>query len=181
METFAQSREFIDNPHFGRDRESILANLALQDIDSPIRKLVAEISALPFCFSIQSCYGHFVDSTQPAPGNLEPVPAGDTGPVQYRIAYIALCLENSTPGRLFHEALEQVTVIDAENIQFGSPGWFWERYLNSYALQVEPRRFIDKDAVTVGHSEARHIQRIRDRFFAALAELVGEQKKWKMT
>lgn len=179
METFYQAREFVENPRFRRDRENILANLALQDIDLPIRKLVVEMSAVPYFFSIQSCYGHFVDSTQPAPDNLEPVSAGGTGPLQYRIAYIALCLENSKSGRLFREALEQITLIDSESIQFGSPGWFWERYPNSYALQVEPSRFIDKDAVTVGHSEARHIQRTRDRFFAALAELVGRQKVGK--
>ena len=89
----------------------------------------------------------------------------------YRIAYIALCLENTTSGRAFREALEQIRLIDPENLQFGSPGWFWERYPNSYVLQLEPRRFIDKDAVTVGYFEARQIQKIRDRFFAALAEL----------
>lgn len=177
METFEQPREFVENPRFRRDRENILASLDLQDIDSPIRKLVADLSALPCCFTIQSCYGHFVCSTQPSLDNLEPVPAGDTGTVRYRIAYIALCLENSTSGRAFREALEQITLIDPENIQFGSPGWFWERYPNSYALQLEPRRFIDKDAVTVEYFEARQIQKIRDRFFAALTELVQE-KKW---
>lgn len=180
METFAQSREFVENPRFRRDRERILAYLALQDIDSPIRKLVADMSALPFCFSIQSCYGHFVDPTQPALDNLEPVPAGGTGPVGYRIAYIALCLENSTSGRDFRTALEQITVIAPEYIQFGSPGWFWERYPNSYVLQLEPRRFIDKDAVSVGHSEARQIQNIRGRFFAALAEIL-QAKNWDVS
>lgn len=180
METFARPREFVENPRFRQDRECTLANLALQDIDSPIRKLVADLSALPYCFTIQSCYGHFVCSTQPAPDNLEPTPAADAGPVRYRIAYIALCLENSATGMAFRKALEQISLIDPEYIQFGSPGWFWERYPNSYALQVEPRRFIDKDAVTVEHFEARQIQKIRNRFFAALIELL-QAKNWDMS
>jgi len=38
METFDQAREFVENPRFRRDRENILANLVLQDIDPPIRR-----------------------------------------------------------------------------------------------------------------------------------------------
>lgn len=181
METFAQAREFIENPSFRRDRENILENLVWQEVDLPIRDLVASMSTLPYCYTIQSCYGHFVCSVQPTPENLAPVPDANPGPIRYRIAYIALCLENSTSGRAFREALEQITAIDPEYIQFASPGWFWERCPNSYVLQLEPRRFIDKDAVTVRHSEARHIQRIRGRFFAALAELVEGATKWEMT
>lgn len=172
METFTQAREFVKNPRFERDRETALANLVLVHIDPPIRELVAGLSALPFCFTIQSCYGHFVCSAHPAPDNLEPVPANAIGPVKYRIAYIALCLENSKPGRLFRTALEQVPAIDPEYIQFGSPEWFWKRCLNSFVLQVEPPQFVSKDVASVEPCEARHVQLVRDCFFARLAELV---------
>ena len=176
METFAQAREFVENPRFERDRENILANLVLENVDSPIRELVAGMSALPYCFTIQCCYGHFVCSANQAPDNLEPVPVNAIGPVEYRIAYIALCLENSTHGRLFRAALEQIPVTDPDYIQFGSPQWFWKRYLNSFALQVEPLQFVNKDVATVECCEARYIQRVRDRFFAHLAELVQAHK-----
>ncbi|MEE4217408.1 MAG: hypothetical protein V2I48_07360 [Xanthomonadales bacterium] len=174
METFAPAREFVENPRFRSDRDDILGNLVLHSIDPPIRELVARLSALPCCFTLQSCYGHFVCPAQPALDNLEPVPADATGPVRYRIAYMAFCLENSKSGRAFRKALEQITVIDTDYIQFGSPGWFWERYKNSYALQVEPPAFVNEDAVTVDHGEARHVQWVRDRFFAALTELSME-------
>lgn len=31
-----------------------------------------------------------------------------------------------------------ITAIEPDYLQFGSADWFWERWLNSYALQVEP-------------------------------------------
>ena len=176
METFAPAREFVENPRFRSDRENILENLVLQEIDPPIRQLVARMSALPCCFTRQSCYGHFVCPSQPARDNLEPVPVDATGPVRYRIAYIAMCLENSVSGRAFRKALEQVTNVDNEYIQFGSPGWFWDRYTNSYALQVEPPSFINEDVVTIDRCEARRVQQVRDRFFIALAELLTEHE-----
>lgn len=74
MQTFAQSREFVDNPQYERDRERELASLALEYIDAPIREVVVGFAKLPYCFTLQSCYGHFVHTAQPEPRNLEPVP-----------------------------------------------------------------------------------------------------------
>jgi hypothetical protein len=172
METFADAREFVENPRYQRDREVVLEKLALENIDGPIRNIVAGFAELPYCFSLQSCYGHFVHAAQPQLDNLEPLPSHDVGTVQYRIAYMALCLENSREGRHLRRALEQIPASDPEYVQFGSPEWFWQRHLNSFALQVEPSRFADRDVAILGHEEALYVQEVRDRFFTRLTELV---------
>ena len=172
METFAQARQFIDNPRYGRERDLALSNLALESIDAPIREIIAGLARLPYCFTLQSCCGHFVHSAQPERHNLEPVPAHDVGPIEYRIAYVAMCIENSARGERFRAALAQIPAVDPEYVQFGSPGWFWQQHLNSYALQVEPARFATQDVAIIEHQEALHVQEVRGRFFARLAELV---------
>jgi len=58
-------------------------------------------------------------------------------------------------------------------VQFGSVSWFWKEWPNSYALQVEPRRFMTRDEVVLAASEALHLQRTRDRFFAEVREVLG--------
>lgn len=172
METFAHPRHFVDNPQFDRDREISLAGLARADIDPPIREVVAGFVSLPCCFTIQSCYGHFVHAERTHPDNLEPLPAHDVGSVKYRIAYIAICLQNNKAGRRLRAALEQIPAIDPDYVQFGSPDWFWERHLNSYALQVEPDRFANKDVAHIEHHEALRVQQVRDCFFDRLGNLV---------
>ncbi len=174
METFEQPRQLVDNPHFRRDRQFALANLARARIDDPIRGIVAGFEGLPCCFTLQSCYGHFVHAEQSSPENLKPLPAHDIGAVRYRIAYIAFCIENSRSGRRLLAALEMVPSIDPDFVQFGSPGWFWDRYLNSYALQVEPSRFQHRDEANVEYCEALHIQQVRDLFFAGLSRILDD-------
>lgn len=83
----------------------------------------------------QSCYGHFIYTGQRDPHNIEPLPVTDKiARVEYRIAYIALCIENNAAGIKLLKALKEITVIDPENIQFCGADWFWERQINSYAL-----------------------------------------------
>jgi hypothetical protein len=90
----------------------------------------------------------------------------------YRIAYLALCIENSVPGRRLRSLLEGVPLVAVDCIQFASPDWFWERQLNSYALQVEPERLKDKDAAVIGYQEALRVQDVRDLFFTRIAEVL---------
>jgi hypothetical protein len=174
METFDQPRKLTVNPHFQADRQVALAGLATARIDAPIREIVANFESLSCCFTLQSCYGHFVHAKQPRPENLEPLPPHDVGPVRYRIAYIALCIENSAPGRRLLTALADIPAIDRELIHFGSPTWFWERYVNSYALQVEPLRFLYKDEAVIDYGEALQIQQARTLFFEGLEQLIKE-------
>lgn len=172
METFAAPRALVDDPRYRRDRRRALAGLKPEDIDAPIRDVILGFAELPCCFTLQSCYGHFVHPEHPDPDNLAALPARDVGSVRYRIAYVALCVEHSAAGARLRGALGGIPSIDPQYVQFGSPGWFWERHLNSYALQVEPERFATEDDALIEHREALHVERVRNRFFDRLRELL---------
>lgn len=172
METFAEPRQLVDDPGYKSNRERMIAGLALDAIDLPIRCTMSAFAQLPQCYTIQSCYGHFLHAAQQDPHNFEPVPASDVGPVLYRIAYIALCVENSQDGRWLRLLLEEVPAIDPKYVQFGSPEWFWKSHPNAYALQVEPRRFMYEDVAVIAHREALHVQEVRNRFFERLKQIV---------
>lgn len=142
-------------------------------IDLPIVDLVNGFNKLPYCFTLQSCYGHFIHNEQKDSHNVAPLPVKDTfAKVEYRIAYIAFCIENSALGRGMYAALQKITAIDPKNIQFCCAEWFWNRQINSYALQVEPDRFKRNDTAILDYREALHIEKIRNEFFARLYELV---------
>ena len=141
-------------------------------IDAPILDIVLGFARLPHCFTLQSCYGHFVWPGQPDPDNLDSLPDQDVGSVTYRIAYVALCVEPSEAGAQLRHTLEGIRTVDAEYVQFGSPSWFWSQYPNSYALQVEPERFAGQDEAVMPHPEALHVEGVRNEFFTRLRELV---------
>lgn len=172
METFAQPRRFVNHPRFEADRKRTLKKLMIDEIDFPLRDIVEGFSRLSYCFTLQSCFGHFVHSEAVAPDNLKPLPPNDVGAVTYRIAYVALCLQDSTSGNLLRWALAGFPSIAPEFVQFGSPVWFWEHHVNAFALQVEPKRFIDQDQATIDYAEALHVQTVRDQFFTRLGNLV---------
>lgn len=174
METFAKPRPFVDHPHFPRDRELVLADILPEKIDAPVRQLITGLSHLPFCFTLQCCYGHFLYNGEQGKENLQPLPSQDVGPVKYRIAYLALCLEKSEEGRKLYSGLENIAAIEPEYIQFGSADWFWNRHPNSYALQVEPIRFARSDVAIIDYKEALTVQKIRDLFYDRLEKLVQE-------
>jgi hypothetical protein len=94
------------------------------------------------------------------------------GEIDYRIAYLALCLANNHPGRALFDALAVIPSLDPDYIQFGSADWFWERHLNSYALQVEPARLMYKDHGNVDYEEALHLEKLRGLFFAEIRSLL---------
>ncbi len=171
METFAQPKNLVHDPRFMRDREQITATLSLDVIDTPIRDVISAFNALPHCYTLQSCYGHFLHAAQRDPHSLLNLPANDIGTVEYRIAYIALCIEKSEAGRRLIAWLRQVTEIDPAYVQFGSPDWFWSQHLNSYAIQVEPERFKDKDVAILEYEEALYVQEVRGLFFERLREV----------
>jgi hypothetical protein len=176
METFEAARDFVEHASYGRDRDAALRALDPTDIDAPILDIVEAFAGLPHCFTLQCCYGHFVYEGQPDRHSLRALPEEDVGDVTYGLAYLALCIEASESGRRLRRALEDVTGIDLECVQFGSPTWFWEQYPNSYALQVEPDRFKHQDRATMPHREALRVQRVRDRFFARLRDVVAAER-----
>jgi hypothetical protein len=173
METFTQAKPLIDNPHFAWQRKVALASLDMNTIDIPIRDIIKGFREIPCCFTIQSCFGHFLYSGRQDRFNTEPLPPSDsTAPVTYCIAYIALCIENNSEGKELLESLRAVTSIDRNYIQFGSADWFWVRQANSYALQVEPDRFKYQDQAVIDYQEALHIEKIRNSFYSQLRKLL---------
>ncbi len=150
-----------------------MGKLSAGMIDKPIIEIINDFNKLSYCFTLQSCYGHFVFSGRENPHNLEPLPVtGTLAKVEYRIAYIALCIESSAFGKRLIESLKKIPAMDPENIQFCCAQWFWERQVNSYALQVEPDRFKTKDKVVLDYKEALQIEKIRNAFFIRLGELL---------
>ncbi|UCD25593.1 MAG: hypothetical protein JSW51_06680 [Gemmatimonadota bacterium] len=173
METFADLKPMVSNPGFAEQRRRALAQLDLAKIDAPIVDIITAFAELPYCFTMQCCYGHFVLGALTDRSNLKPLPPSDeTTEVEYRIAYLALCIAEGADGESLLRDLQDVTTIDPERIQFGCAEWFWQRQPNSYALQVEPARHQYKDSVVLGYQEALQIQSVRDRFFAKLRELL---------
>jgi len=174
VETFTEPKELVENPDYVEQRRSTLSDLTDDMIDRPIVELVKVLNQLPFCYTMQSCYGHFLYDGQTDPANMEPLPAaGVTGPVQYRIAYICFCVENSSAGRGFLKIMRQITEIDPDYIQFCCAEWFWDRHVNTYALQVEPDRFKRQDTAELDFAEALRVERVRDEFFARLRSSVS--------
>ena len=177
METFTEPKALVENPHYQDQKRKCLANLNDDMIDEPIIELINTFNTLPYCFTLQSCYGHFVYSGQNDPQNLEHLPVTDTiARVEYRIAYIAFCIEKSVCGRMLFEALKSIADIDPENIQFCCAEWFWEQQVNSYALQVEPDRFKCEDKAILDYTEALKIEKIRNDFFVQLKKLLQKQQ-----
>jgi hypothetical protein len=176
METFIEPRELVNNPGFKKQKQRTLADLSDGMIDVPIASVIKTLNNMPFCFTLQCCYGHFVYDGQWDPHNLDPLPASEKiSRVEYRIAYLAFCIDNCEDGRDLLDHLEDITTIDSENIQFCSAGWFWSRQVNSYALQVEPGRFKHKDKAVLDYKEALYIESLRNKFFLSLEKMLKDQ------
>jgi len=175
VETFTEPRPFVEDERYALRRAEALAGLDLRTIDGPMRRIVDGLLHVPHCFTLQSCCGHFVFPGNMIERNINPLPPEDCGEVRYRIAYIALCIENSDRGKQLRDELECIPAAAPECIQFGSAGWFWETYPNSYALQVEPYRMRFMDEAMLEYSEALRIEECRDLFLKRLEELVKQQ------
>jgi len=177
VETFTEPKELAENPHYHEQKKKTLAGLANVMIDVPMIEIINAFNKLSYCFTLQCCYGHFLYEGHKYPHNLESLPVSNTiARVEYRIAYIAFCIENSDSGKRLFKALKKITVIDPENIQFCCAEWFWKRQVNSYALQVEPDRFKREDKATLDYREALHIEKIRNEFFFQVQELLQKQQ-----
>lgn len=174
MKTFTAARVLVKNPVFQEQRRASLSSLDLGSIDAPIADIITRFAEIRYCFTVQSCYGHFVYPGQQDSHSLEPLPlmSGDKE-LTYRIAYIALVIEDCEAGRKLLSELMHVPGLDPYFIQFGCADWFWKRQVNSYALQVEPDRFKNLDTATVAYEEALHIERTRNAFFGEIRHILS--------
>jgi len=172
LETYTEPNKMVENLLFQEQRLKILSTLPETRIDEPMVEIVTAFNKLPYCFTLQCCYGHFVYKNDKRSYSTKPlsVMAPDSR-VEYQIAYIAFCIENNPSGRSLFKSMEAIPGDDHQNIQFCGAEWFWERQVNSYALQVEPDRFKHKDSVTLDFEEALLIENVRNAFFVRLKEL----------
>ena len=176
METFTEARVFVHHSQFQEQRRELLLKLDFAGIDMPIIDVIQRFSKLQHCFTLQSCFGHFLFPGNIDPQNTKTIPRSKSiGSIEYRIAYLAFCLENSTQGKKLSRHLMELTSIDQQYIHYGSADWFWERYPNSYVLQVEPARFKYQDKCILGYEEALHVERIRNLFFDQVRILLEER------
>jgi hypothetical protein len=180
VETFTLARPLVEDPRYdvrrSRSLDELERMLASNSIDTPIASLIDRMREIPYCFTLQSCSGHFVlgdgkdhhSVKELANANVEKTM------VRYRIAYLAFCIQNSAPGRRLLEDLKAITDLDPDFIQFGGAGWFWRDCVNSYVLQVEPARYACEDSAEVGIGEAIRIEEARDRFYARVDDVIDD-------
>ena len=74
---------------------------------------------------------------------------------------------------MLRACLSRIPARAPDCIQFGSADWFWERWANTYVLQVEPARHKEKDEVILDAAEARQVQTVRDQFFMDLKTMLS--------
>ena len=176
METFIAAKDLVSNPHFHNQRQKALDGLPQAKIDQPIMDLIKRFANLPYCFTLQSCFGHFLFDDQSDSQNIDPLPALEQEiDVQYRIAYIAVCVQNDPAGKMLLDDLRGLCLLDPQNIQYGCAEWFWERQVNSYVVQVEPERHKTKDRCTISYPEALYLEGVRNRFYEKLNLLLDKK------
>ena len=179
METYTQAKPMVEDGSYEARRNeaiSLLKNeLSVGNIDPPLIDLLRDISKIRHCYTLQSCYGHFVHDLQNDDNNTAPIGEfkDSVSRVHYRIAYLAFCVQNSESGRRFHDDLKEVVEIDPEYIQFGSADWFWKQTPNSYIVQLEPRRSMNLDSVWVDIDEALYIESLRGKFFVEIRNIIS--------
>jgi hypothetical protein len=173
VETFSAPRNLVKNSSFAAQKKACLVGLCGVTLDEPLTDLVAEINQLSCCFTLQSCFGHFLYPGQDDPYCCDPLPPLAPGTkVKYKIAYLAFCLEDSEPGRRLLEKMKDIARMDPDHIQLGSPDWFWERQINAYALQVEPSRYQHLDTAVLDCEEAWRVEKTRNEVFREMEVLL---------
>jgi hypothetical protein len=178
MDTFMAARALVAFPGYAQERERALDAIVLGDLDAPVVDVVEAFNDLPHLFTLQCCHGHFLTHPGQDEHDLAPLPAGHGGAVRYRIAYVAFCVQDCGPGRAFLERASRLpALVDPEYVQFGCAGWFWDQWVDSYVLQVEPVAHRYKDQAALAAGEALQTQRARDRFFEELRLLLADERR----
>ena len=125
METYTQPKELKENPRYQDQRQQCLASLSDEMIDAPIIDLINNFNILPYCFTVQCCYGHFLYDHQQDQYNYEPLPSSDKiDRVKYKIAYICLCIDNNDSGRGLLKVLNEIRLSIRDIFNFVAPSGF---------------------------------------------------------
>lgn len=173
METFTDIKQFVKDPGFLHSRNEASKSFKISEIDPPIRELMQGLAQLEYCFTLQSCFGHFVYENQPDHTKTGPLPLSDKNiPVKYRIAYMAICIRDDRNGRKLFRDMKNLSAIDPDYVQFGCADWFWERRVNSYVIQVEPHRFKQFDTADIDYQEALHVEKVKQEMFNRFSQMV---------
>jgi hypothetical protein len=167
METFTRPRPLIDNPDFAAHRVAALDALDTAAVDAPLRDLISALNRLEHSFTLQCCWGHFRGPGEDPPQD-NPPPRGRAD-LEYAVAYLALAVRDDAAGEAWLETLRGLKMAEPRFVQFGSADWFWERQINSYVLQVGPKKSRRLDRMTVDGKQARLIAHARTRLFRELA------------
>ncbi|MFO7595474.1 MAG: hypothetical protein R6W92_03910 [Desulfocurvibacter africanus] len=174
MQTFVAEKAMVPDSGFPERKKSAMRDVRDAPIDAPILDIVHGLCSFPWCYTLQSCFGHFVGDTQDDPHSLRTLStASPSTSYLYRIAYVAVCLDECAAGRDLLARLRRIPDMDPDHVQFGCAEWFWERQVNSFVLQVQPRDRLHLDSMPVSHDEALRIQTARDRFFSSLRLLLS--------
>ncbi|MGI9537827.1 MAG: hypothetical protein ACR2PB_12210 [Desulfocapsaceae bacterium] len=173
METYTAPKPFEDNPGFQTDRQIALSSLDVTLIDDPLVGLIDELNKLPYLFTLQCCHGHFLTTDNKEISDFDLL--GASNKIEYRLAYIAFCIENSPQGKAFSHKLKNIPLtVDRSLVQFCSAQWFWDQWVNSYALQLMPQRFKDKDSAVIDYHEARELKRVRGILFTYMRDFTDK-------
>lgn len=173
MQTYIPPKPIEDYPEFQSDRQRALSSLDTSLIDHPLISLINKLNTLPYLFTLQCCFGHFLSDENKEISEFDKFLPSTK--VTYRLAYIAFCIENSPSGKNFVTQInDTLPVVGPELVQFCSAHWFWDQWINSYALQVMPERFKDQDIAVIDFHEIVTIQQARDLVFEHLKILLED-------
>ena len=179
MQAFTEPRAPVPNETFATQRARVLAELDLEGLDCPLRDLVARLAEVPCCFPVESCCGHFVILQGDERRIFDRLPplTDDITSVLYRVAYLALCVDDSPAGRDLLRELRAVPSIAPERVQFGCVDHHWRRQVNTFVLQVVPWPHRVVDDVLLTPEEARDVEDARRWFFIRLDDLVRDLRE----
>jgi len=71
--------------------------------------------------------------------------------------------------------MRELRDLDPRYIQVGTGAWFWDQQVNSYAIQVMPKRARKLDSVEVDGKEARHLSHVRSGLFRRFEAMLAER------
>lgn len=171
METYIPAKELLSNNRFKEHKKRWTKDLDLNGIDEPIHDIVLDFNNLPYAFTMQCCFGHFLYGNLTDQHNLEPIQEKEvSGKIQYRIAYIAFCVDAGEAGNSFLSKISGIAENEPD-IQFGSADWFWDQQVNTYVQQVQPFRFKECDRMDLDLNEALKMESLKKHYFDELRKL----------